>query len=254
MPLYRDTAVVLRTIRLGEADRIVTLMTAGRGKVRAVVKGVRKTTSRFGGRLEPITHVSLQLYEGRELDTVTQAETVDHFRAIREDLDRVGRATALLEAVDQVSQEGEANPALYRMLVGALRALAADDSPALVAGFYWKLLSQEGFHPVLDRCASCGSDGPLVAFDLGEGGVLCRACRRGVPATAAGIQVIRRLLGGELAAMLAEPASAATAEAEALSVRALENHIERRLRTAHGGFAREAPPAGPEEPRAVAPG
>jgi DNA repair protein RecO (recombination protein O) len=126
---------VLRTIKLGEADRIVTFLTEGRGKVRAVAKGVRKTKSRFGSRLEPVSHVALQLYEGRELDTVTQAETIDHFRPIREDLERVARATALLEVVDQVAQEGEANPALYRMLVGALRSLAAHSSPLLVTGF-----------------------------------------------------------------------------------------------------------------------
>ena len=89
MGLYRDEGVVLRTIRLGESDRIVTLVTQGRGKVRAVAKGVRKTKSRFGGRLEPTSHVSLLLYEGRELDVVTQAEALDHFRVIREDLDRL---------------------------------------------------------------------------------------------------------------------------------------------------------------------
>ena len=146
---------------------------------------MRKTKSRFGGRLEPITHVALQLYEGRQLDTITQAETLDHFRCIRDDLDRVGRATALLEAVDQVAQEGEANPSLHRMLLGALRSLDARDSPLLVAGFFWKLLSLEGFHPVLDRCASCGEpDADLVAFDLTEGGALCRSCRRGLPMSA----------------------------------------------------------------------
>src|SRR5207302_2274538 len=85
MRLYRDQGVVLRTIRLGEADRIVTLVTEGHGKVRAVAKGVRKTKSRFGGRLEPLSHVSMLLYEGRELDIVTQAEALDHFRVIRED-------------------------------------------------------------------------------------------------------------------------------------------------------------------------
>ena len=85
MGLYRDQGVVLRTIRLGESDRIVTLVTQGHGKVRAVAKGVRKTKSRFGARLEPISHVALLLYEGRELDVVTQAEVVDHFRVIRAD-------------------------------------------------------------------------------------------------------------------------------------------------------------------------
>src|SRR3954464_605916 len=104
MGLYRDDGVVLRTHRLGESDRIVAFITKGHGKVRAVAKGVRKTKSRFGGRLEPCSHVSLLFYEGRgELDIVSQAESIDHFRPIREDLGRMGSALTLLEAVDQVS-------------------------------------------------------------------------------------------------------------------------------------------------------
>ncbi len=248
MPLYRDTGVVLRTIRLGEADRIVTFLTEGRGKVRAVAKGVRKTKSRFGSRLEPISHVSLQLYEGRELDTVTQAETLDHFRPIREDLDRVARATALLEVADQVAQEGEPNGALYRMLVGALRALSANSSPLLVTGFYWKLLSLEGFHPLLDVCASCGGEGPFVAFDLTEGGVLCRACRRGSPISAEALQLLRRILGGSLASALQEPASEETREAEGLATRAMEHHLERRLRTARSELMGDALMGDPKAP------
>src|SRR5579864_2924661 len=105
MGLYRDQGVVLRTIRLGESDRIVTLVTQAHGKVRAVAKGVRKTKSRFGSRLEPTTHVSLLLYEGRELDVVTQAETIEHHRRVREDLNRLAKATAVVEAVDQVAQD-----------------------------------------------------------------------------------------------------------------------------------------------------
>ena len=232
--IYRDTGVVLRTYRLGEADRIVVVMTEGRGKVRAVAKGVRKTKSRFGGRLEPVTHVALQLYEGRSLDTITQAESLDHFRAVREDLDRLARATAMLEAVDQVAQEGEANAALYRMLVGALRALAGADSPMITAGFYWKLLSLEGVHPLLDACAACGAGEhdavELVAFDLADGGVLCRACRRGSPVSAEALALVRQVLGGGLARALAEPASPVTIEVEHLATRALEHHLERRLR------------------------
>ena len=91
MSLYRDRGVVLRTYKLGEADRIVVLFTRDRGKVRAVAKGVRKTSSRFGSRLEPMSHVSLQLYEGRDLDTITQAESLEHFRELRDDLDRITR-------------------------------------------------------------------------------------------------------------------------------------------------------------------
>src|ERR1700751_5808641 len=109
MHLYRDEGVVLRTHKLGEADRIVVLMTAGHGKVRAVAKGVRKTKSRFGGRLETPRHVRRRLYQGRDLDVINQAETLDHYRLLREDLDRMADALALLEAVDQVAQQGEAN-------------------------------------------------------------------------------------------------------------------------------------------------
>lgn len=248
MPLYREAGVVLRTIRLGEADRIITFLTEGRGKVRAVAKGVRKTKSRFGSRLEPISHVAVQLYEGRELDTVTQAETIDHFRPIREDLHRVARATALLEVVDQVAQEGEANAALYRMLVGALRSLAARSSPLLVTGFYWKLLSLEGFHPMLDECAGCGSDGPFVAFDLTEGGVLCRSCRRGQPVSEEAIALLRHILGGSLASALAEPVSPFTSEAEGLATRAMEHYLERRLRTSRSELFAERADGGPSGP------
>ncbi|HEX7165483.1 MAG TPA: DNA repair protein RecO [Acidimicrobiales bacterium] len=233
MTIYREEGVVLRTHRLAEADRIVSLLTEGRGKVRAVVKGVRKTKSRFGARLEPMTHVALQLYEGRELDTVTQAETIETFRAVREDLDRVARAGALLEAVDQLAQEGEPNIGLYRMLLGALRSLSTRDSPLIVAGFYLKLLSLEGFHPVLDACAMCGAvDTPLVAFDLEQGGTLCRSCRRGASLSDPALAVVREILGGQLSKALLEPASEVTAEVESLATRALENHLERRLKAA----------------------
>jgi DNA repair protein RecO (recombination protein O) len=248
--LYRDEGVVLRTHKLGEADRIVVLMTAGRGKVRAVAKGVRKTKSRFGGRLEPPSRASLLLYEGRELDTITQAETLEHYPAIRDDLDRLTDAIALLEAVDQVAQEGEPTAPLYRMLTGALRTLAAAEtrSPLLVAAFYWKLLALEGVAPVLDCCVRCGSEradgtvdadragapgGELVSFDPVEGGVLCRDHRRGPALEPGCLDLMRRILGGDLAAVLHEPPGQATSAASALATTALEAHLERRLRTVH---------------------
>jgi DNA repair protein RecO (recombination protein O) len=233
--LYRETGVVLRTMRLGEADRIVTLLTAGRGKVRAVAKGVRKTKSRFGGRLEPLNHVALLLYEGRELDIITQADTIEQFRAIREDLDRLAKATSLLEAADQLAQERQPSPRLYAMLLGALRALAARDAPLMVPAFFLKLLSLEGFHPLLDRCGGCGAlDAELVAFDVGEGGALCRSCAARVSAVALsvdGLALVRRILGGDLAGALQESAGRATAEVDRLATKALEHHLERRLRS-----------------------
>jgi DNA repair protein RecO (recombination protein O) len=229
--LYRDQGVVLRTIRLGEADRIVTFLTRGHGKVRAVAKGVRKTKSRFGARLEPMGHVALLLYQGRELDVVTQAESLEHFRHVREDLELVARAASMLEAVDQVAQERQAQPRLYEMLVGALRALGATRSPLVAPAFFLKLLVLEGSQPVLDHCASCGEAAELVAFDLEEGGALCRACRRGMPLGPDALVLMRRILGGGMAAAFAEAPGAAGREVEALASYAMEHHLERRLRS-----------------------
>jgi DNA repair protein RecO (recombination protein O) len=229
--LYRERGIVVRTWKLGESDRIVSLVTEGRGKVRAVAKGVRKTSSRFGGRLEPLSHVSLLLYEGRSLDIVSQVESIDHFKPLREDLDRLGRAIAMLEAVDAMVQEGQHNPRAYHMLVGALRSLSANDSHLVVPAFFWKLLAEEGFRPILDECASCGAEDDLVSFELHEGGVLCRSCQRGTRVSAGALTLLRRILGGDLVAVLAEPPSGAGYEVEHLATRALEHHLERRLRT-----------------------
>ncbi|HVM63583.1 MAG TPA: DNA repair protein RecO [Acidimicrobiales bacterium] len=230
MPLYRDRGVVLRTYRLGEADRIVVIFTEGHGKVRAVAKGVRKTKSRFGARLEPTSHVALLLYEGRELDVVTQADSIDHHPAVRADLGRLAKATAVVEAVDHVSQDREPDANLYRMLVGALRALEHRDSPLLVPAFYWKVLAAEGVAPLLESCARCGATSDLVAFDLVEGGVLCRACRSGTPISPAALALLRRVLLGELNAALAEPPGPAVQELDALATTAFEAHVERRLK------------------------
>ena len=229
--LYREEAVVLRTHKLGEADRIVVFMTGGRGKVRAVAKGVRKTKSRFGGRLEPPGHVSLLLYEGRNLDVVNQVETVSAFRPVREDLDRMADALALVEAVDQIAQEGEPNPALFRMLTGALRALGSAPArpPLLVGAFYWKVLALEGVAPVLDGCVQCGA-AEVVSFEPSEGGVLCREHRRGTPVDTATVDLVRRVLGGQLVSALQEPAGPAVYAASHLATAALESHLERRLR------------------------
>ncbi|HUR77292.1 MAG TPA: DNA repair protein RecO [Acidimicrobiales bacterium] len=229
---YRDRAVVLRTIPLGEADRIVTLMTENHGRVRAVAKGIRRTTSKFGSRLEPTTHVSLQLYLGRELDTITQAETIAHMTNVRDDLHRFGRANVMLETVDQVALEREPNHALYRMLAGALGELDRDDAPLVLAGFLLKLLALEGFQPQIDVCVACGSASNLVAFDVDDGGLRCIDDRRGVAVDPEAIFLMRSILGGELAAALREPASASTAEVEAIAIGLVEHHIERRLRAA----------------------
>jgi DNA repair protein RecO (recombination protein O) len=236
--LYRDQGVVIRTIKLGETDRIVTLFTRANGRIRAVAKGVRKPGSRFGARLEPASHVALQCYRGRELDVITQVETIDPNRTLREHYGSLTHAVSMLEAVDQVAPEREPNPALYRMLTGALQTLAREPSPLVSAAFFWKLLSLEGFHPVLDTCVRCGDappDGAFATFDLEDGGVVCVGCtgfgaRRVRPETLA---VVARVVGGRLRGVLdAPPGDDVMRDVERLAVAAIEHHSERRLRSA----------------------
>ncbi|HTW09659.1 MAG TPA: DNA repair protein RecO [Acidimicrobiales bacterium] len=236
MSLYRDRGVVLRTYKLGEADRIVVLLTPGHGKVRAVAKGIRRTKSRIGGRLEPLSHVELLLYEGRELDIVSQAEMIEPWRALREDLNRLSQGLAMAEATEQVAQEQEPSMPLYRLLTGALRALVGHPGPLVVASFYWKLLLLDGAGPILDACARCGTRptaADLVAFDIAEGGTLCRSCRRGLPLSPAALELVGWILGGQLGRALQVPAGAVTGEVAHLASVSLETHIERRLRSLH---------------------
>ena len=232
MSLYRDVAVVLRTHKLGEADRIVVLMTRSTGKVRAVAKGVRRTGSKFGSRLEPGSYVSLQLHEGRgELDIVTQAETVESFRRTREDLSRLGRAASLLEAVEQLSQDRRPAPRLHDMVVGGLRTIDESNPPLVAGAFFLKLLAAEGVAPELEACVGCGEEDGALALALEAGGVRCRSCGGGRPVSDQALAVSRAVLGGGLKVALSLPEGAVTHEVEAIATTALELHIERRLRS-----------------------
>ncbi len=237
MSLFRDTGVVLRTYRLGEADKIVVFLTEQHGKVRAVAKGVRRTGSKFGARLEPLSHAALLLWQGRsDLDIVNQAEVIDAFRIVRGDLERVTRALSLLEVADQLAQERHPDRTLYQMLVGALRVLddPAGDPFLVPPAFFMKALVAEGAGPVLDACAACGEpEGAveLVAFDLTEGGALCRQCRRGRPVSPAALALLRAMTGGGLGTVLAGPRPDASDEVAELATEAMETHLDRRLRS-----------------------
>ena len=231
MALYRDTAVVLRTYKLGEADRIVVLLGRGRGKVRAVAKGVRRTSSKFGSRLEPGSVVQVQLYEGRgELDGVSQAETVEAHPATRADLSRMGHAAALLEAIDQLAQEREPSPRLHDMLVGGLRVIEESNPPAVVAAFYLKLLGAEGVTPDLDHCAACGESEYRLFWAPEIGALRCGSCGGGGAISDETLALARAVLGGGLKAVLDLPDSPSVHDVEALASSLLEFHIERRLR------------------------
>jgi DNA repair protein RecO (recombination protein O) len=230
--LYRDHGVVLRTWKLGEADRIISLFTRDNGKVRAVAKGVRKSSSRFGARLEPTSHVALQLHRGKgDLDTVTQVELLGRHANIRGDLDRFGHAAAMLEVVDNLTPDREPHPELYEMLYRALHTLDVHSSPLVTAAFFIKVLSLEGVEPHVDACVSCGETEPLVAFDLEAGGLMCGACRRGTAVRPEAVELLQQILGGRLGTALAAEPSPATHEVDQLATRIMEHHIERRLRS-----------------------
>jgi DNA repair protein RecO (recombination protein O) len=183
---YRDDGVVLRTQKLGEADRIITLLSRQNGRVRAVAKGVRRTKSRFGARLEPFTHVDVLIHPGRSLDVITQAEVIRPYGApLAGDYPRYTAGTAMLETAERFTPE-EKEPALrqFLLLIGGLRALGetGEDArePRLVLDAYLlRSLAVAGYAPVLEECARCGAaDGArLTAFAVAAGGMVCTSCR-----------------------------------------------------------------------------
>ncbi len=165
-------------MRLGEADRIVTFYTQSHGRVRGVAKGIRKSKSRFGGRLDGFTHVDLMLYKGRsDLDTVTQADIIQRPRRLREDYPAFCAAAAMADVVDRTTPERERNVRLFLLFKSALQALedGASDPALLAYAFLAKLASIAGLHPTLGVCVECGGAG-LVAFSNDRGGAVCGSC------------------------------------------------------------------------------
>jgi DNA repair protein RecO (recombination protein O) len=233
---YRDEGVVLRTQKLGEADRIITLLTRQHGRVRAVAKGVRRTRSKFGARLEPFTFVDLQLYEGRSLDIVQQAETIASYGdPLAHDYARYTAGTAMLETAERLTAE-EKEPAVqqFLLLVGGLRTLAADDHDAglVLDAFLLRSLAVGGYAASFDDCARCGRTGPHGFFNVQAGGVVCPSCRPG-----GSVSPARETLA-LLAALLTGDWTAADAslvqhrrEGSGLVAAYLQWHLERGLRS-----------------------
>jgi len=234
VPTYRDEAIVLRTHKLGEADRIVTMLGRSRGKIRAVAKGVRRTGSRFGSRLEPFMLVDLQCYEGRSLDTVTQAVTVGAFgAAIAADYQKYTAASAIVEAADRLTDD-DGGPQQYALLVGALRSLArAEHTPGLTLDSYLlRALSIAGWAPSLDECAVTGEPGPHTTFVIQSGGVVAeRVAPPGAPRVDTGtLGLLAALLAGDWA--VAEGADERTrSRASGLIAAYAQFHLERGLKS-----------------------
>lgn len=176
--LYRDQGIVLRGMRLGEADRILSIYTQGHGKIRAVAKGVRRSKSRFGGRLELFNHVDVVLYRGRgELDTVTQADIVTRFPRLRAEYGAFCAAGAMADAMERATPDHDRNVRLFVLLRSGLQALEAGATdPAVCAyAFLAKFASFAGLHPVLGVCVECGA-ADRVGFSFGDGGAVCASC------------------------------------------------------------------------------
>lgn len=232
MGLYREQGIVLRTYRLGETDRIVHLAAQDRGKVRAVAKGARRPGSRFAGRLEVFCHVDLLLYEGRNLDVVTQAELIEPYLPLREDHLLHTCAAAMAEATDRVVQEGERNLRVFLLLRAGLAALAArPTNPAtFLHAFLVRLLAAAGFELSTSSCARCGGQAVPASLHVPSGGVVCRRCAppgaRVVDERA--VAELRLLASGDwvdLADRVTSPEVAAFVQAS------VEHHLERPLRS-----------------------
>jgi len=230
--LYRDDAVVLRTYKLGEADRVVVLLCRSAGKVRAVAKGVRRTRSKFGSRLEPGSQIQVQLHEGRgELDLITQAETIVARPNLRADMSRMAHVAVLLEVVDLLALDRDPVARRYDMLVGALGVVEERDPPLLAAAFHLKLLATEGVAPEFRECVVCAAVDTEVGFAVEAGGVRCRSCGGGRTISNEALAVCRAVLGGGLSAVLDVPDGDVAREVDTLAIAAVEAHLERRLRS-----------------------
>jgi DNA repair protein RecO (recombination protein O) len=238
---YKTQAVVLRSLRFSEADRILHLYTRERGRIGAIAKGARKTTSRFGARLEPLSHVELVLHEGQgELQTVTGVELVRSHRTIREDPYRLGVGLIGAEAMLRLFGEPESNPRAFTALTRFLdlldNAAATDQGPsgdALALAFQLKLLWLAGYLPHLTSCVECGDAGTLTAFSPRAGGAVCAAHAAGaLRLTSDGLSAAERLLATPLADALATSLTPRDRrDALAIVTSSYEEHGGFRLRT-----------------------
>ena len=236
MSLYRDEAIVLRTQKLGEADRIITLLTREHGRIRAVAKGIRRTMSKFGARLEPGSHVDIQLHTGKTFDTVTQVESILNYgEALTDDYQRWTVASAILESAERFTSH-EHEPALqeFKLVIGAMKVLSENryDPNLILDAYLLRSLAIGGYAPSLSNCSRCDKPGPHRFFSLVGGGLVCAECKPSASATPAGetIDLMSSLLSGDW-----ESANKSEIrnrrEASGLIAAYLQWHLERGIRS-----------------------
>lgn len=233
---YRDQGIVLRAYKLGEADRILVLLGKDSGLIRAVAKGVRRPTSRFGGRLDAFNLVDLQLYRGRNLDTITQAELLSGYaRPLGEDYQGFTAAKVLAETTQKLTESMESSGQDYfALLHGALAALAGRrEAPQLITTSYLlRVMKEAGWPPALEECAICGAAGPHQRFDPNSGGSVCPDC---APAESLDLplpvlQLLQALILGDWEKARQIPAEYWD-EAGAVGAQWAQYHLEQRLRS-----------------------
>ena len=227
---------MLRSHKLAEADRIVSFLTKANGRVRAVVKGVRRTSSRFGARVEPMGHIEVQFHTGRNLDTVTQVETIRaHGSVLATDYPRWTAGHAMVETAERLTPvEREPAPQQFLLLVAGLRALEAGDRPPglLLDSYLLRSLAIAGWAPSFGDCARCGATGPHSAFHPMSGGMLCRDCRvsgSSRPAQST-VELLASLLVGDWETALAS-ADRDRRSASGMVAAYLNWHLERSLKS-----------------------
>ncbi len=229
-------AVVLRSMRYGEADRILHVYTPMRGRIGAIAKGVRRSKSRFGGRLEPFFRIELGLHEGRsDLLTVTSAQTVEPFARLRSNADALDGAARACDAVSRIFDSGEPHPEVFNLLCTFLSLLDEDPAnatPGRQVAFRLKLLLAAGLAPQLAACATCGEGDHLTGFSPAAGGVVCASCEAGsFPLDAQTHRFLAEALGHALAqAPDPEPRVSALADRAVMETAAHHGHV--RLRAA----------------------
>jgi DNA repair protein RecO (recombination protein O) len=235
----RTEAVVLRSLRYGEADRILHLYTPMRGRVSAIAKGVRRTRSRFGGRLEPFSHVDLELHEGRsDLLTVTGADTIDAHAHLRDDAAALDAAGRSCDAVARLFESGDPHPEVFHLLCNELRLLGDEPRMATLGNqlaFRLKLLVAAGLGPQLSACASCGEREHLAGFSGAAGGVVCEACEASAFALDEGAHAFMVAALGHPLAQAPEAETRALRQVERAVTELAEHHGHVRLRAAAAG-------------------
>ena len=230
----KTEAIVLRSIRYGEADRILHLYTPHHGRVAAIAKGVRRARSRFGARLEPFFHVRMVLHEGRgELHTVTGADTISAHGSLREHASTLDAAARACDALARLFESAEPHPEVFRLLANELALLSADPTharPANGLAFRLKLLLAAGIMPQLASCAGCGESQDLHGFSPAAGGVVCSSCEAAAfPLSEMAYQFLVEAVGKPLA-QAPEASTLALRQAERAISETAEHHAHVHLR------------------------